>query len=73
MSYIIETRTGNGITRKISDRLPPKAKGSLIMQDPLPLNDAAPAYKIGTGASARRKCKDYEKLIMDDGAKAIFW
>ena len=42
------------------------------MQDPLPLNDAAPAYEIGTGASVRRKCKDYEKLIMDDGAKAIF-
>ena len=72
MSYIIEHRTGTGVTRYISDKPLIKTRENLIPQEPLPLRDMAPAYKIGTCANVRKKCKDYEKLIMDEGAKAIF-
>lgn len=71
MSYIIEHRTGTGVTRYVSDKPLIRTSENLIPKDPLPLRDMAPACKeICDGVE--EKCKDYEKMIMGEGAKILF-
>lgn len=73
MSYIIETRTGNGITRRRSNKPLLRDNENFIPRDPLPLRDMAPAFKYNQVTEAKKAISKLEDIILDDSSKCLFW
>lgn len=73
MSYIIETRTGNGITRRRSNKPLLSENKNFIPKEPIALKDMAPAFSHKQITHAKKAISRLEDIILDDTSKSMFW